>query len=266
MKATKIVQKVEEGMNPEEILCTTYQMRDFYKQLRDGFFSELDVMNYIQHYKAAKLCKKGDRVLDVCCGRMLVLPLLNYHAKDIVEYVGVDICEGNVKNGYIGARTYPFKVRWVWSNVADMDKKLTDNYFDFVIYTSAIEHMQKEAGVKSLENCWKVMKPGAKMFISCPNTEDKKDPYDTQYAAHLYEWDLVELRSELEKNKFRILNTWGLVTKVKEYEGWLTKHPEKVKEYELLREYLPREFLLPYLTILNVEAGVEVGLLVEKIL
>ena len=63
--AKKIVFRVEDGMNREELLCTTYQMRNFYTQFKDGFFSNLDVMNYIQHFKAAQMAKRGDNVLDV---------------------------------------------------------------------------------------------------------------------------------------------------------------------------------------------------------
>ena len=28
----KIVHKIEEGMDPQDVLCTTYQMRNFYAQ------------------------------------------------------------------------------------------------------------------------------------------------------------------------------------------------------------------------------------------
>ena len=80
-----IVYRVEDGMDREKILCTTYQMRNFYKQFRDGFFTNLDVMNYIQHLAAAHMAKKGMNVLDVCCGRSLMLPLLRYYAKDIAS-------------------------------------------------------------------------------------------------------------------------------------------------------------------------------------
>lgn len=41
----EIVYRVEDGMDREKILCTTYQMRNFYMQFRDGFFTNLDVMN-----------------------------------------------------------------------------------------------------------------------------------------------------------------------------------------------------------------------------
>lgn len=34
----QIVFRVEDDMNRKDILCTTYQMRNFYRQLGDGFF------------------------------------------------------------------------------------------------------------------------------------------------------------------------------------------------------------------------------------
>ena len=42
----QIVYRVEDGMDRSKVLCTTYQMRNFYSQFRDGFFTNLDVMNY----------------------------------------------------------------------------------------------------------------------------------------------------------------------------------------------------------------------------
>ena len=88
-------------MDREKILCTTYQMRNFYMQFRDGFFTNLDVMNYIQHLAAAHMAKKGMNVLDVCCGRSLMLPLLRYYAKDIASYTGVDISKANIKEAIV---------------------------------------------------------------------------------------------------------------------------------------------------------------------
>ena len=47
----KIVKKVKNGENRQDILCTTYQMRNMYRQLGDGFFTHLDIMNYISNSK-----------------------------------------------------------------------------------------------------------------------------------------------------------------------------------------------------------------------
>ena len=53
----EIVYRIEDGMDREKVLCTTYQMRNFYLQFRDGFFTNLDVMDYIQHFAAAQMAK-----------------------------------------------------------------------------------------------------------------------------------------------------------------------------------------------------------------
>jgi len=215
----QIVFKVEPGMDRDDILCTTYQMRNFYRQLGDGFFSNLDTMNYIQHHQIAKWCKKGYQVLDVCCGRGLLLPLLRYLSADIAGYTGVDIRPENavwqkqrvtdnkpVEKGY-----YPFKTRFVESNVADMATKLAPIKFDVIVYTSALEHMHKDMGQASLVECRKVAKPGTMLVLTCPNTPETQDGYDTQYAAHVYEWKRSELLEGLTAAGWKIITEYGLL-------------------------------------------------------
>ncbi len=275
MVERKIVYKIEEEMNPSEIYCTTYQMRNFYAQFADGFFSSLDVMNYIQHHAAVKKMKKNWRVLDVCCGRGLLLPLIRYFKPNIKEYVGVDISEKNINEQLrrSGVKKiddideyYPFKVTHIIESVEDMDKRLEDKSFDFIVYTSAIEHMQKEVGYKSLENCYKALKPGGEMFLSCPNTSDKKDPYDTQYAAHIYEWGLGELKEAVQEIGFNINKEYGLVGKVKEFEKWLANQKDNSLkiQYQELKEYLPSTWLMAFIPILYPEAAAEILLICSK--
>jgi len=274
----KIVHKIEEGTDPSEVYCTTYQMRNFYAQFADGFFSSLDVMNYIQHHAAVLKAKKGWRVLDVCCGRGLLLPLFRYYRSNIAEYVGVDISQNNIneqlrKSGVKKIddieEYYPFKVTHIVDSVEEMDQHLKDESFDFIIYTSAIEHMQKEAGYTSLENCYKALKPGHQMFLSCPNTTDKKDPYDTQYAAHVYEWDVYELREALGEIGFELVDEYGLVAKVRDFEKWLDdvegSHRRLAKrQYLKLKKYLPTQWLMAFISILYPEAAAEILMIVEK--
>ncbi len=284
-KDRKIVLKVEDDADPSQIYCTTYQMRNFFHQFADGFFSSLDVMNYIQHHKAVTMMEPGDRVLDVCCGRGLLLPLIRYYARDIKEYVGVDISEANISEqkrisgvkriervegdkrpldqtypGY-----YPFKISHVIASVEDMDQYLEPESFDFIIYTSAIEHMQKEVGQKSLENCFKLMKPSAEIFLSCPNTMNKKDPYDTQYAAHLYEWDLQELSAELLRIGFNIYETHDKINKKREFDIFMQSRPESEQQmYARFKEYLPTNWLMSLFPILYPEAAAEVLIIAGK--
>lgn len=277
----KIVFRVEDDMDPKDVYCTTYQMRNFYQQMADGFFSSLDVMNYIQHHKVVTMMKKGDHVLDVCCGRGLVLPMMRWYKKEISSYTGVDISEKNIseqlrKSGIKnitdqGLDYYPFAVHHLIASVEDMDKELPKNHYDLIIYTSAIEHMQKEAGYKSLQACYKLLKPGKPIFISCPNTMNKKDPYDTQYRAHLYEWDLEELSTAMKEIGFEISNVFGLVAKKKQFDQYMEEHKrDNIQSrylhhlYKRLSEYFPTDWLMAFFPVLYPQAAAEVAIVATK--
>jgi len=263
----KIVYRVEEGMDRKNLLCTTYQMRNFYAQLRDGFFTGLDIMNYIQHLAVTRMMKKGFRVLDMCCGRNLLLPLMRYNAKKIDEYVGIDIEPKNIKGDKINIcnnkaidpnKHYPFKVKFVIGNVSSMPFK--DNSFDLIVYTSSIEHMQKKDGEKSLYEAYRILKSKGILFLSCPNTPPDKDGYDTQYRAHIYEWKTKELEEVFSKLNFSILKKTGLIASKKDIR-------EKIKDYpKLLRilNYAPAEFSLPILAIPFPEIAKEILYILRK--
>lgn len=270
-----IVHKIEEGTDPSQVYCTTYQMRNFFTQLADGFFSSLDVMNYIQHHAAVRRMKKGWRVLDVCCGRGLLLPLIRYHRPDVAEYVGVDISQANINEQLRRSGNkkiedahsyYPFTLKHVVCSVEDMVNHLEPASFDFIVYTSSIEHMQRDAGYKSLENCFTLLKPGHSMFLSCPNTPDKENPYDTQYAAHVYEWGLSELKTAVKEVGFTIDEEYGLVAKVKEFEQWIERQTDiRIKsQYQALKQYMPTQWLMAFMPILYPEAASEILLICSK--
>lgn len=235
----------------EEILCTTYQMRNFYIQMRDGFFSDLDIMNYIQHHRAALMLRKNDIVLDVCCGRGLMLPLIRWNRKNIKKYIGIDIELKNIesmrKNICNGKEINPeehfqFETEWKIANVAKIYKRLKEyeKQIDFVIYTSAIEHMNKEDGEASLDGINKLIKPGGILFISCPNTPEDQSGFDVRYKAHVYEWKLSELRKELRKNNFIIEQEIGLTGDITTWKEIHEKQNHEIKNlYTIMRDYLP---------------------------
>lgn len=269
-----IVYKVEPNMNIQNVLCTTYQMRNFYNQFKDGFFSNLDIMNYIQHYTAAKMAKKNWNVVDVCCGRSLMLPLLRYHAKNIASYTGVDISKTNIREAMRGASKkltkeelktyYPFRVGWKLCNVAEMTKVIPTNSTDFVIYTSAVEHMHKDVGLASLKECYKIMKTGAVMFLSCPNTPG--NGYNTQYAAHVYEWGYQELKDTLINLGFTIENEVGLVMGIKDMKTFYSSMPDNSLKrfYDTLSLYMPSDWLSAIMAIPFPKAAKEILFIVRK--
>lgn len=248
----KIVYRIDDNINRQDVLCTTYQMRNFYTQFKDGFFTNLDVMNYIQHYAVAKMAKKGMNIVDVCCGRSLMLPLLRYYAKDIISYTGIDISKSNLKEAMKGASKkltldelktyYPFKVKWILKNVAQMSDVIPKEFANLIIYTSALEHMHKDTGAKSLRECYKILNKNGIMFLSCPNTNG--NGYNTQYRAHVYEWGYNELKKELNNIGFKIIKEVGLVMGAKEMNECYQNQPEPIRQYfNKMKEYLPTAWL-----------------------
>jgi len=266
----KIVLKIEDGMDPRDVLCTTYQMRNFYKQMHDGFFSVLDIMNYIQHHQIVKWCKNGSEVLDVCCGRGLLLPMLRYQRKDIKGYTGVDIKKENatfmrsrVTDGKeLSEDYYPFPVSFVQSNVARMAKKL-DKKFDFIVYTSAIEHMNKDHGVVSLQQCFKLLTKKGRLILTCPNTPEERSGYDTQYKAHVYEWKRSELITELDKAGFEVLHEYGVLISRKDLMQAVagTQLEDTITK---ISEFIPSEWLLPVFAPLFPSVSKEIGFVCKR--
>lgn len=263
----QIVRKIESDMNRADVLATTYQMRNFYRQLGDGFFTTLDVMNYIQHLWIAKLCKPRLHVLDVCCGRGLLLPLLRYNVKELGSYTGVDIAPENAiylkqrvtDNKPIESDYYPFPVSFVESNAAAMSEKL-DRKYDLIVYTSSIEHMHPDHGRASLHECRKVIAETGVLVITCPNTPEDKSGYDTQYPAHVYEWKRSELHRELTNARFKITSEFGLLLGKRE----LRAECERAGLGEMfaqLERTVPTEFLSPVLSALFPRASKEIGMI-----
>lgn len=269
-----LVEKITDEVDPRDVYATTYQMRNFFLQLGGGFFSSLDVMNFVQHHYATMLMRTGDVVLDVCCGRGLLLPLIRWYRPKISEYIGVDISERNIREQLRRSASrpiddahayYPFKLTHQIISCEDMHEVIQPESVDLVIYTSAIEHMQKEVGQRSLANCFSLLRPGGQLYISCPNTFEKKDPYETQYAAHIYEWDLAELTTELQTVGFCIDDTFGLLAKKRDFEKFMHLQPQDVQDrYARLARYFPNQWLMSIAALDFPQVAAEVGILCHK--
>jgi len=137
---------------------------------------------------------------------------------------------------------------------------------DFIVYTSAIEHMQYKDGKKSLQECGKVAKKGAYMFLSCPNTPEDQDGFDVQYKAHVYEWKLSELRKEVSQAGFLIQQEIGLIGNLNDFKkNILDRLPSQFRKwYDDLIDYIPREFLTPMLFVSSPSMAKEVLLICRK--
>lgn len=268
----KVVYRIEDDMDRQDVAMTTYQMRNFYRQLGDGFFSVLDTMNYIQHHQIAKWCKKGNHVLDMCCGRGLMLPLLRYLSSDIASYTGIDIEPKNaifrqqrVTDGKpIEEDYYPFPVTFVEGNVAEADQHLPPSSFDVIIYTSSIEHMHPDMGRASLHAARALAKPAAILLLTCPNTPPDQDGYDTQYRAHVYEWKRAELLEGLKQSRWQVITEYGLLHDRKTLQAEM----EKVGMghfLERVSQFVPSEWLIPVFSPMFPKSAKEIGFVCKAV-
>lgn len=257
-----IVKKIEDGMNIDEVEATTYQMRNFYQQLGGAYFSVLDTMNYIQHHQIVKWSKPDYDLLDVCCGRGLLLPMLRYQVPNLGSYTGVDIEPKNAiftkkrvtDNKPVEDNYYPFPVSYIECNVREMS---FNKQFDIIVYTSSIEHMHKYDGQKSLEECNKLLKDNGKMILTCP----VGDGINNQYSVHIHEWSYEELVKGLDEANFEIVDKWGLLLNKRE----LREECIKIGiPFDRMSKFIPLEWLIPVLSSLFTEKAKEIGFICRR--
>lgn len=238
-------------MDRRGVSRTTYQMRNPFRQFADGVATELDAHCYAQHAMAADLCPKGGRVLDVCCGRGLLIPFLRYRASPSL-YCGVDAEPGNARwrDGADPRREserkdWPFRTVFVQADAALMTGPVRDAVgegFGLVVYTSSIEHMQPEFQAESLARCAELAVPGAILFLSCPVTEEGASGYDARYAAHVYEPREAEVLAWADAAGWSLDRTIGLCTGARAFRERLSG--SDLAQAERVYRSMPRAFSL----------------------
>jgi SAM-dependent methyltransferase len=161
------------------------QMDDFYAALGRGEVKPTGAMNLLQRLLITQRCRAGDRVVDVCCGRGLQLPVLGRYRPDLAGYTGLDISADNLAQGRARAEREPapFPVAFVHADVSQPWPVPAG--FDIAVYTSALEHLPREAGLASLQRVAAALTDGGRLFLSTPNTPGPP-PRRLQHRVHVY--------------------------------------------------------------------------------
>ncbi|MBI1759051.1 MAG: class I SAM-dependent methyltransferase [Actinobacteria bacterium] len=195
---------------------SVHQMDDFYAALAVGQVRPSGIMNYLQRLYIAERCPPGARVVDVCCGRGLQLPVLYRYAPHLRRYVGLDISTDNLTQArervarldeVYGGSPFPIDlyeqdVAATWTN--DLGS------FDVAVYTSALEHLPVEPARVSLRHVAQHLAPGGRLFLSTPNTTGPS-PRPLQHRVHVYEWNTEELLPVLADCGLRVRSQVGLL-------------------------------------------------------
>jgi SAM-dependent methyltransferase len=241
------------------------QMDDFYAALAAGEVKPTGIMNYLQRLLITERCCPGDRVLDVCCGRGLQLPVLYRYRSDLRSYVGLDIspdslAQARARQAELDAvADRRFSVDFYQCDVAKRWPEV--GQVDVAIYTSALEHLPRERGIASLRHTVDALAPEGRLYLSTPNTPGAP-PRKLQHRVHVYEWSTQELTT--------VLGEVGLV--VHEIVGILSPLAHEETEaavaarygsgaaafYRRLREFVPEALMGPVVATALDDAATEV--------
>ena len=187
------------------------QMDDFYAALASGEVKPTGVMNLLQRLFIAERCRGGDRLVDVCCGRGLQVPILARYCPDLGDYTGLDISVDNLAEAQTRlavASPPPFSVEFHCCDVAAAWP--VTGPFDVAVYTSALEHLPRASGVESLRRTAAALVPGGRLFLSTPNTAGPP-PRRLQHSVHVYEWSHEELIAALAAVGFGVVDVVGIL-------------------------------------------------------
>jgi ubiquinone/menaquinone biosynthesis C-methylase UbiE len=193
---------------------STSQMDNFYKALASGIVKPSGVMNYIQHLFIAERCPKGASILDLCCGRALMVPLLKRYTHNVTQYVGIDISFVNLNEAkeviHKDDGSAPqFPCSFIRGDVTQLPIKFNTK-FDIIVYTSSLEHLDRESGIISLRRVSQILSENGTLYLSTPRTTS--DPsYELQYKVHVYEWDRKELEKILNESGLKVVKCIGLL-------------------------------------------------------
>lgn len=247
---------------------STYQMRNPMRRLADACATELDVHCYFQHAACADLVPRGAAVLDVCCGRGLLIPFLHYRKRGPSVYVGVDIEPKNAtwargRDPRLESRSAPdwsFDCVFVQAEAARMVSQVRsahDAGFGFVAYQSAIEHMHPAEQRASLAQAAALAAPGALLYLTFPVTSEGGGGDGPRYAVHCYEPKLSEVRQWLSAAGWREREVVGLCTVAGSFRAGL--RGAELELAERLYRVLPREQALPAIAALFPSCATEVA-------
>jgi SAM-dependent methyltransferase len=243
---------------------STNQMDDFYTALAGGEVKPTGIMNYLQRLLITDRCKPGDRMVDVCCGRGLQLPVVYRYRPDLASYVGLDISTDNLaeaahrQTALDALRTREFSIDFVECDVSAPWPTALGT-FDVAVYTSALEHLPRELGVASQRQCAAALAPSGKLYLSTPNTPGQP-PRKLQHRVHVYEWSHEELIGALDEVGFVVEHTVGILAPSPDVvEAAVADRfgPQAVEFYRRMRECAPEPLLGPIVATALGDAAIE---------
>ncbi|MGW0251136.1 class I SAM-dependent methyltransferase [Nocardia goodfellowii] len=238
------------------------QMDDFYAAITAGQVKPTGIMNMMQRLIIAGRCKPGDKVVDACCGAGLQLPMLYQYRPDLGSYLGLDINPANqrsfaARQRQLDAHHGPqFPIEFSVADVSQPWEVGTD--IDVVIYTSALEHLPREAALASLRHAAGCLNADGVLLLSTPNTAAGAP---LQHRVHVHEWSHEELRSALDEIGLVVDEEIGILAPSEELVTETLAEaygPGAASLYATLKTRVPHQLLDPIVAAAIGDAATEI--------
>ena len=168
------------------------------------------------------------RVLDLGCGQMNTVRLFyrSYVCKksDVIDYyLGIDIdnimakqCEQDYHNCYNTCNAH-IEIQDLTVNP---HLAVSDGYFDLIICTEFLEHINPKFSQAIIEEAYRVLNPDGVALFSTPNSNGSNE---TLPKDHFYEYAYEELVEKIKNAGFNIDSSVGMCINI-------SRIPKEIKE------------------------------------
>ncbi len=167
----------------------------------------------------AKRLKRPVRVLDIGCGEMNTVRVLNKVMREkksdiIAEYVGVDIDYIMAQKAVekYGRAFDTCKARYSLQDLTvNPHIDFPDGYFDVIVCFEFMEHIKTQFLPPIIDEAYRLLRVGGKGLFSTPNSNgsNKKLPKD-----HIYEYSYEECISLFYEAGFYIMDAVGVCVNI----------------------------------------------------
>lgn len=194
--------------------------------------------SHIVKFMQEKSRYKTASILDVGCGREAPLIKALYTARMMPHYyLGVDAGHILPNINFKKESNLFFLPETNILDVSPVNDKGESTKIDVIVMLEALEHMEKDMGIRVLKHLKEFMSNTSVLFLSTPCFNGSKA------ANHVYEWEYMELEVELESCGFKIVNNWGTFASIKDYAGELANAGVSNNLFMRLREYYDVNYL-----------------------
>lgn len=181
---------------------------------------------------------KTASILDIGCGREAPLIKTLYTARMMPHYyLGVDVGHILPNINFKKDSNLYFLPETNILDVSPVNDKDEPTKMDVIVMLEALEHMEKEMGLRVLKHIRNFMHNGSTFFLSTPCFNGSKA------ANHVYEWEYKELEAAFEECGFLITDRWGTFASIRDYSGELITNAELNSIFTRLKDYYDVNYL-----------------------